>query len=104
MPVRATVTAFGPQLLAKVLNANQTQEYSLALVFRYADDKGLPLLDLDGSARAAHLPDQRRRKPELKAIGGLSSSTAGVLLRTSWGSRTGAATAFFGEPSWPSPT
>lgn len=38
VPVRATVSDFGPQLLAKVLEANETQEQSLALVFRFADE------------------------------------------------------------------
>ena len=37
VPVRATVSDFGPQLLGKVLGANKTQEQSLALVFHYAD-------------------------------------------------------------------
>ncbi len=46
VPVRATVSDFGPLLLAKVLGSNQTQEQSLTLVFHYADQKGLPLLDL----------------------------------------------------------
>jgi hypothetical protein len=43
--VRATVSSFGPVLLAKVLGLNDTQESSLGLVFHCAD-KGLPLLDL----------------------------------------------------------
>src|SRR3954468_296228 len=46
IPLRATMTAFGPTLLAKVLGLNQTQESSLGLVFHYADSAGLPLLDL----------------------------------------------------------
>src|SRR5918995_1133617 len=46
VPVRATVSDFGPLLLAKILEANETQEGSLSLVFRYADEKGLPILDL----------------------------------------------------------
>ena len=46
VPVRATVSDFGPLLLAKILGSNATQEQSLALVFHYADEKGLPLLDL----------------------------------------------------------
>ena len=46
VPVRATVSDFNPQLPAKVLKANETQEQSLGLIFRYADQKGLPLLDL----------------------------------------------------------
>ena len=42
VPVRATVTDFGPQLLGKVLGANETQEQSLGLVFRYADERSWP--------------------------------------------------------------
>ena len=40
VPVRATVSDFGPQLLAKVLGANETQEQSLSLVFHFADEHG----------------------------------------------------------------
>lgn len=46
VPVRATVTSFGPTLLSKVLGLNNTQESSLNLVFHFADKAGLPLLDL----------------------------------------------------------
>jgi DNA helicase HerA-like ATPase len=37
VPVRATVTSFGPTLLAKVLDLNETQTSSLSLVFHYAN-------------------------------------------------------------------
>ena len=43
VPVRATITSFGPILLARVLDLNETQESSLQLVFHYADTKGLEL-------------------------------------------------------------
>ena len=45
-PVRATVSGFGPLLLSRVLGLNATQESSLGLVFHYADEKGLALVDL----------------------------------------------------------
>src|SRR3954467_4289789 len=45
IPLRATITSFGPTLLSKVLGLNDTQESSLGLVFHYADRAGLPLLD-----------------------------------------------------------
>ena len=45
--LRATVSSFGPLLLAKVLSLNETQAGVLAMVFRYADEKGLPLLDFE---------------------------------------------------------
>ena len=46
VPVRATISSFGPILLSKVLGLNQTQESTLGLIFHWADQKGLALLDL----------------------------------------------------------
>ena len=46
VPVRATVTSFGPILLSKVLGLNPTQESTLGLIFHWADQKGYALLDL----------------------------------------------------------
>ena len=43
--LRATVSSFGPLLLAKVLGLNDTQTSVLTLVFKYCDDRKLPLLD-----------------------------------------------------------
>jgi uncharacterized protein len=98
VPVRATVSDFGPQLLAKVLEANETQEQSLALVFHYADQKGLPLLDLSDLRALLTFLESDAGKAELEGIGGLASSTVGVLLRTLVGLETGGGNEFFGEP------
>jgi uncharacterized protein len=98
VPVRATVTDFGPQLLAKILKANQTQEDSLALVFHYADEKGLPLLDLSDLRALLTFLESDAGKAELEGIGGLASSTVGVLLRSLVGLEDGGGTEFFGEP------
>jgi hypothetical protein len=98
VPVRATVTDFGPQLLGKVLGANETQEASLALVFHYADEKALPLLDLADLRALLTFLDSDAGKPELEGIGGLASATVGVLLRSLVGLETGGGSEFFGEP------
>ncbi|HKX47412.1 MAG TPA: helicase HerA-like domain-containing protein [Gaiellaceae bacterium] len=98
VPVRATVTDFGPLLLAKVLGANATQEQSLALVFHYADTKGLPLLDLSDLRALLTFLDSDAGRPELKGIGGLSPQTVGVLLRSLVSLETGGGNEFFGEP------
>jgi uncharacterized protein len=100
VPLRSTVSDFGPQLLAKVLGANETQESSLALVFHYADGKGLPLLDLEDLRALLTFLDSDAGKPELDGIGGLSSATVGVLLRSLVGLETGGGTEFFGEPQF----
>jgi DNA helicase HerA-like ATPase len=100
VPLRATVSDFGPQLLAKVLGANETQESSLALVFHYADAKGLPLLDLADLRALLTFLDSDAGKPELEGIGGLSGATVGVLLRALVGLETGGGAEFFGEPQF----
>ncbi len=98
VPVRATVTDFGPQLLAKILKANQTQEESLALVFHYADEKGLGLVDLADLRALLTFLSSDAGKAELEGIGGLASSTVGVLLRGLVGLEDGGGSEFFGEP------
>jgi uncharacterized protein len=98
VPVRATVSSFGPQLLAKVMDANDTQASSLTLVFRYADDNGLPLLDLADLGAVLRYLTGDEGKAALKGIGGLSSATAGVLLRKIVELEEQGAEAFFGEP------
>jgi len=98
VPVRATVSGFGPLLLARVLGLNATQESSLALVFHYADEKGLALVDLsDLRAVLTHLVSDEGRA-ELKQIGGLSGATAGVILRELVAFAAAGAEGFFGEP------
>src|SRR4051794_9498607 len=98
VPVRATVSDFGPQLLAKVLASNETQEQSLSLVFRFADERGLPLLDLsDLRALLQHL-DSDEGKAELEGLGGVSKQTIGVILRALAQLEDGGGNEFFGEP------
>ena len=102
VPVRATMTSFGPVLLSKVLGLNETQESSLGLIFHYADKAGLPLLDLkDLRAVISHLTSDEG-KDELTALGGLSSATAGVILRELIGLEDNGGDVFFGEPEFDS--
>ncbi|YAL84723.1 helicase HerA-like domain-containing protein [Dermacoccaceae bacterium W4C1] len=99
-PVRATITSFGPTLLSKVLGLNDTQESSLGLIFHYADKNGLALLDLkDLRAVVQHLTSAEG-KADLKELGGLSSATAGVILRNLIAFADQGAEEFFGEPEF----
>ena len=96
--VRAAISSFGPQLLAKVLDANEVQESSLGLVFHYADKAGLPLLDLKDLRAVIQYLVSDEGEAELKDLGGLSKATAGVLLRDLIGLEDQGADVFFGEP------
>ena len=97
--MRATVSSFGPLLLARVLDLNETQTSVLAMVFKYCDDKGLLLLDFaDLRAVLAWLADEGA--DELKTYGGMSKQTVGVLLREMLELEQQGAEAFFGEPEF----
>src|SRR3954471_23635935 len=100
VPVRATVSDFGPRLLAKILDSNETQEQSLELVFHYADAKGLPLLDLADLRALLTFLTSDAGKAELEGIGGLAAQTVGVLLRALIGLEDGGGNEFFGEPQF----
>jgi DNA helicase HerA-like ATPase len=99
VPLRATVTSFGPILLSKVLGLNETQESSLGLVFHYADKAGLPLLDLKDLRAVIQYLVSDEGKADLQQLGGLSKATAGVILRQLI-ALADSADAFFGEPEF----
>ncbi len=83
-----------------MLGLNETQESSLGLVFHFADKAGLALLDLkDLRAVISHLTSNEG-KGDLKELGGLSSATAGVILRELIGLEDNGGDAFFGEPEF----
>ncbi len=102
IPLRVTMSAFGPTLLSKVLGLNDTQESSLGLVFHYADQAGLPLLDLADLREVVKFLTSDEGKADLKDLGGLSAATAGVILRELIGFSNQGAEAFFGEPEFES--
>ena len=98
--VRATVHSFGPLLLGKVLDLNETQTSVLALVFKYCDDNDLPLLDLKDLATTLKYLSSDEGKAILEDYGGMSSATVGVLLRSIIVLEQEGADVFFGEPEF----
>ncbi|CCH28573.1 helicase HerA-like domain-containing protein [Actinosynnema sp. NPDC047251] len=98
VPVRASITSFGPILLSKVLGLNDTQESTLGLVFHWADTRGLALLDTkDLRSVITHLTSDEG-KEDLRGLGGVSSATAGVILRSLVNLEAQGGDTFFGEP------
>ena len=87
---------------ARCSGLNDTQESSLGLVFHYADRAGLPLLDLADLRAVVGYLTSDEGKPDLKELGGLSSATAGVILRELIAFQDQGAEAFFGEPEFES--
>jgi len=98
VPIRASIDSFGPILLSKVLSLNDTQESTLGLIFHWADQRTLPLLDLkDLRAVIMHLTSDEG-KEDLRELGGVSKATAGVILRAVTNLDAQGGDRFFGEP------
>lgn len=97
-PVRATVSDMGPVLLARLLDLSDVQEAVLQLVFKYADDQGLLLLDLkDLRAVLSHVGGNAK---SLGADYGLvTASSVGAIQRALLQLEADGAEHFFGEPA-----
>ncbi len=97
-PLRATVCDLGPLLMARLLGLEGVQADVLRIVFRIADERGLPVLDLaDLRALLAWASDNA---PALKpAYGLMSTATLGALQRAVLVLEDTGAGAFFGEPA-----
>lgn len=99
IPIRTSLSDFGPLLLARVLDLNETQESALQLIFHWADMQHLALIDVkDLRSVVGYLTGEG--KEELKAIGGISSATAGVILRKVAALEAQGGDVFFGEPAF----
>jgi DNA helicase HerA-like ATPase len=98
--VRASISSFGPLLLGKVLDLNETQTSILSLVFRYCDDQHLPLLDLPDLRTTLKFLASDDGKPVLEDLGGMSPASLGVILRSIVTLEEEGADIFFGEPEF----
>ncbi|HEU4672265.1 MAG TPA: helicase HerA-like domain-containing protein [Candidatus Limnocylindrales bacterium] len=99
-PVRATVHSFGPLLLGKVLDLNETQTSILSLVFKYCDDNQLPLLDLADLRTTLAFLGGDDGKAALAQYGGISPASLGVIGRAIVTLEQEGADVFFGEPEF----
>ncbi|WAC11705.1 helicase HerA-like domain-containing protein [Dyadobacter pollutisoli] len=80
--MRATILEFGPILLSKIFELNETQAGVLAILFKYADDKDLPMVDLNDLKKVLNYLAEGPGAAEIKAdYGTISTSTAGTILR-----------------------
>ena len=98
--LRATISEFGPVLLSKMLELNDTQSGVVSLVFKYADDRKLPLLDIKDFRKTLQFLSNEGKKETEKEYGLISTSSVGAILRNLIALEEQGADAFFGEPSF----
>lgn len=80
--MRATVTEFGPVLLSKILELNDTQTGVLNILFKYADDRKLAIVDFADLKKVLNYLTEGPGAAEIKGdYGKISSASASTILR-----------------------
>ncbi|MFA6945214.1 MAG: helicase HerA-like domain-containing protein [Pedobacter sp.] len=80
--MRASVLEFGPVLLSKILALNETQAGVMSVIFKYADDNKLQLVDLNDLKKVISYLSSGSGAAEIKEnYGSISDSTSGTILR-----------------------
>jgi uncharacterized protein len=80
--MRATITEFGPVLLSKILGLNDTQTGVLNIIFKFADDRNLPVVDFNDLKKVLHYLTDGPGAAEIKNdYGKISSASASTILR-----------------------
>ncbi len=98
--LRATVSEFGPVLFSKVLDLNDTQSGIVAIIFKYADDKKLPLLDLKDFKALLNFSTSEGKEEIQKNYGNVSPTSVSTILRSVIELESQGAEVFFGERSF----
>lgn len=99
--MRATVYEFGPVLLSKILELNDTQTGVLSILFKYADDKKLPIVDLADLKKVLSYLSEGDGAKEIKPdYGTISTATSGTILRKIVALEQQGVNNIFGEPSF----
>lgn len=98
--LRATVSEFGPVLLSKILELNDTQSGFVAMMFKYCDDNQLPLLDLKDFIKVLQYVSDEGKAELEKTYGKISTTSTGTILRKVIELQQQGADIFFGEKSF----
>ena len=98
--LRATVSEFGPILFSKILELNETQSGIISVIFKFCDDKKLPLLDLEDIKTVLQFISNEGKDDFERQFGLVSSSSMGIILRKIVELEQQGASTFFGEISF----
>ncbi|MEZ5044462.1 MAG: helicase HerA-like domain-containing protein [Saprospiraceae bacterium] len=98
--LRATVSEFGPVLFSKILDLNETQGGVVAVIFKYCDDKQLPLLDLKDIKKTLQYITGEGKEEIEKEYGRISTASTGSIMRKIVELEQQGADIFFGERSF----
>lgn len=98
--MRATVSEFGPVLFSRILDLNDTQAGVVSVIFKYCDDKKMPLLDLKDVKKLINYITEEGKAEIAADYGKISTSSTGIILRKIIELEQQGGDIFFGEKSF----
>ncbi|WP_395053965.1 helicase HerA-like domain-containing protein [Flavobacterium sp.] len=98
--LRATISEFGPVLFSRILNLNDTQSGVVSVIFKYCDDKKMPLLDLKDIKKVLNYITEEGKDEISEEYGKISTATTGTILRKIIELEQQGGDIFFGEKSF----
>ncbi len=98
--LRATISEFGPVLLSKILDLNDTQGGVVSLIFKYCDDNKWPLLDIKDFRKTLQYVANEGKEAIEKEYGLVSAASVGAIMRKLIEIEEQGADIFFGERSF----
>lgn len=96
-PVRSTISEMGPQLISRLLDLNETQESVVTLVFEFADNEGMLLVDLKDLRTTLEYIGNNSK--EMGVGYGVSKASVNAILRRLLMLEREGGDQFFGEPA-----
>ena len=98
--LRATISEFGPVLFSRILDLNDTQSGVVSVIFKYCDDKKMPLLDLKDIKKVLNYITEEGKEEISEEYGKISTATTGTILRKIIELEQQGGDIFFGEKSF----
>jgi len=98
--MRATVSEFGPVLFSKMLDLNETQQGIISVIFKFCDDRNLPLIDLEDLKKVIQYVTTDGKTEFEAEYGKIMTTSTGTIVRKLVELEQQGASEFFGEPSF----
>jgi DNA helicase HerA-like ATPase len=98
--MRATISEFGPILLSRILELNDTQSGVVSMIFKYCDDHDYPLVDIKDLRKVLQYAMKEGKAEFEEAYGLVSSASIGAINRKLIEVEEQGADLFFGEHSF----
>lgn len=98
--LRTTIKEFGPMLLAKIMDLNETQTSVISVIFQFCQDQNLPLMTLKDFLTVVQYISNDGREEIERVYGKIAPASLGIIVRKTMELQQENIDQFFGEPTF----